>query len=126
MTICKLFSEIWKLMNDPAYIIPRKLEDVKHYPSMSVERPESKTKKSNPICFHLFNWGKTYHLDVVNNLLSAVNEKSIGPDIDSRQKHFCLPEMSNLCDTVRSGPAVDFTIFAVNANESRLSINKAL
>ena len=87
---------------------------------MSVERSESK----NPICFHLFNCDKTYNLDVVSNLLSAVNEKSTGLDIDSKQRYFRLPEMSNLCDTIRSGPAMDFAIFAVNANESRLSINE--
>ena len=87
---------------------------------MSVGRSES----NNSICFHLFNCDKTYNLDVVSNLLSAVNEKSIGLDIDSKQKYFRLPEMSNLCDTIRSGPAMDFAIFAVNANESRLSINE--
>ncbi|XP_022804655.1 uncharacterized protein LOC111341880 isoform X2 [Stylophora pistillata] len=91
---------------------------------MSVELLELKTERGTPIRFHLFNCDRTYNLDVVENLLSAVNEKSTGLDIDSEQKYFRLPEMSNLCDTLRSGPPMDFAVFAVNANESRLSINE--
>ena len=92
--------------------------------SMSAELLELKTERGTPIRFHLFNCDRTYNLDVVENLLSAVNEKSTGLDIDSEQKYFRLPEMSNLCDTLRSGPPMDFAVFAVNANESRLSINE--
>lgn len=65
-----------------------------------------------------------YNLDVVSNLLSVVNEKFIGFDIDLKQKYFCFFEMFNLCDIIRFGLVMDFVIFVVNVNELWLFINE--
>ncbi|XP_078380073.1 uncharacterized protein LOC144663015 [Oculina patagonica] len=84
--------------------------------------PES--KEGNRKCFHLFNCDKTYNLDAVENLLKAIEGK-VNFDITiSTKKYFRLSEMSELCETVKSGPPMDFAIFVVHAHESRLSINE--
>ena len=92
--------------------------------SMDEGLPPPERKEGNRKCFHLFNCDKTYKLDVVENLLNAIKGE-LGFDITiSTKKYFRLFEMSELCETVKSGPPMDFAVFVVHANESRLSINE--
>ncbi len=88
------------------------------------EQMPLESKEENRKCFHLFNCDKTYKLDAVENLLKAIEGK-VNFDITiSTKKYFGLSEMSELCETVKSGPPMDFAIFVVHAHESRLSINE--
>ena len=87
---------------------------------------QQETKEANTKCCYLFNCDKTYDLDVVKNLLAAVKEKSTGAIIDLKIKkeYFRLFQMSELSETIKSRPPMDYAIFVVNAHESRLSINE--
>ena len=93
--------------------------------SMDKEQPPPERKERKLKCFHLFNCDETYKLDIVEKLLDAIKEKVTSFDISTAtKKSFRLFEMSELCTTIRSGPPMDFAIFVVHANESRLSINE--
>ena len=96
--------------------------------SMDSEQPPPERKEGNNKCFHLYNCDRTYNLEVVGKLINdikATSKDKLGLDITiSTEKYFRLFEMSQLCETIQSGPPMDFAIFVVHANESRLSINE--
>lgn len=79
-------------------------------------------------CFYLFNCDKTYDLDVVEKLLDVIKTKTTGIDIQSKKEYFRLHHMPELTKTIddqtSDGKMMDYAIFAVNAHESRLSINE--
>ena len=79
-------------------------------------------------CFHLLNCDNTYDLDVVVKLLDVIKTKTTGIDIQSKKEYFRLHHMSELTKTIEDKTSdkrrMDYAIFAVNANESRLSINE--
>lgn len=83
---------------------------------------------NSPKCFHFFNHDNTYDLDVVVKLLDVIKTKTTGIDIQSKKEYFRLHHMSELTKTIDSKTSderrMDYAIFAVNANESRLSINE--
>ncbi|XP_022804648.1 uncharacterized protein LOC111341876 isoform X2 [Stylophora pistillata] len=72
---------------------------------------------------HLFNCDKTFQLDSVEALLAAVKGK-LEFEISTKQHSFRLSEMSRLSDSIVPSLQMDFAIFVVHANESRLSINE--
>ena len=79
-------------------------------------------------CFYLFNCDNTYDLDVVEKLLDVIKTKTTGIDIQSKKEYFRLHHMPELTKTIddrtSDGKMMDYAIFAVNAHESRLSINE--
>ncbi|XP_022804627.1 uncharacterized protein LOC111341863 [Stylophora pistillata] len=79
-------------------------------------------------CFYLFNCDNTYNLDVVEELLNAIKGKTTDIDIQTKKEYFRLHQMSELAKTIdeqtNSGQKMDYAIFAINAHESRLSINE--
>ena len=91
--------------------------------NMDEEQPPPEGNEGNKKCFHLFNCDKTYKLDVVEELLNAIKDK-LSFDIWTTKKYFALFEMTELCKTIQSRSPMDFAVFVVHANESRLSINE--
>jgi len=85
--------------------------------------PEVGTIEENQTCFHLFNCDKTFKFDSVEKLLRDIEEK-LSLKISVEKHDFNLREMSEMCNSIMSGPQMDFAIFVVHANESRLSINE--
>ena len=83
---------------------------------------------NSPKCFHLFNCDNTYDLDVVVKLLDVIKTKTTGIDIQSKKEYFRLQHMSELTKIIKDKTSnerrMDYAIFAVNANELRLSINE--
>ena len=71
----------------------------------------------------LFNCDGTYKLDAVERILMGVQEKH---EIEfSTDKHyFGVNEMPKFCETTIPQLKMDFAIFVVHAEESRLSINE--
>ena len=72
---------------------------------------------------HLFNCDKTYKLDAVEMLLRVVEENS-SYKFAVTQHYFPLPKMAEISAEVAE-LEMDFAVFVVHANESRLSINEA-
>lgn len=73
--------------------------------------------------FHLFNCDKTYNLDSVETLLVKVaNNLNIKILVDKR--NFRLHEMQDVCERTIPMLQMDYAVFVVHANESRLSINE--
>ena len=71
---------------------------------------------------HLFNCDRTFSLDIIAELLTAVSGSL--PYTFSVEKHpFSLPQMRELSENV-STFEMDYAIFVVHAHESRLSINE--
>ncbi|XP_068685806.1 uncharacterized protein [Montipora foliosa] len=70
---------------------------------------------------YLFNCDKTYNLDVVESLLT---ESGLEFQINIVKRYFDLNTMAEMCDDIMSEPQMNFAIFVVHANESRLSINE--
>ena len=82
---------------------------------------EGQSGKSK-MAFHLFNCDRTFSLDIIAELLSAVRGSL--PYTYSVEKHpFSLPQMRELSENV-STFEMDYAIFVVHAHESRLSINE--
>ena len=72
--------------------------------------------------FCLFNCDNTYDLKIVEEFLLEVDEKyQVNFSCDSL--YFGLGRMSEMVETVLPILKMDFGIFVVHANESRLSIN---
>ena len=88
--------------------------------------PEGVTKEENQKCFHLFNCDKTFKFDSVEKLLNSLKdiEENLSFKISVEKHYFNLSQMSEMCDSIMSGPQMDFAIFVVHAHESRLSINE--
>ncbi|XP_068686253.1 uncharacterized protein [Montipora foliosa] len=82
-------------------------------------REEIKSKS-----FHLFNCDHTFSLESVEKLLKSI-EAQVGFDISPVQRYFDLREMADVRDSIiKEHTQMDYAIFVVHANESRLSINE--
>ena len=76
-----------------------------------------------PKQFCLFNCDKTYDLKIVEEFLLEEDEKGkYTISVDSR--YFDLRQMAEMVETTLPTLKMDFAIFVVHANESRLSINE--
>lgn len=73
--------------------------------------------------FYLFNCDHTYDLKIVEELLVVVEEK-YGFKISAEPLYFGLRQMTELTDKTLPTLDMDFAIFVLHANESRLSINE--
>ena len=76
-----------------------------------------------PKWFCLFNCDNTYDLKIVEEFLEAVEEK-YGFKISFDSLYFGLRQMAEMVETTLPTLKMDFGIFVVHANESRLSINE--
>ena len=65
----------------------------------------------------------TYNLEIVETFLLKLEEK-YGFKITVDGRYFSLPEMADLCEKNLPQLLMDFAIFVVHANESRLIINE--
>ena len=65
----------------------------------------------------------TYNLEIVETFLLKLEEK-YGFKITVDRRYFSLPEMADLCEKTLPQLLMDFAIFVVHANESRLTINE--
>ena len=73
--------------------------------------------------FYLFNCDETYDLKTVEKLLLDVEEK-YGLKISAESLYFGLQRMDEFVDTTLTTLKMDFAIFVLHTNESRLSINE--
>lgn len=97
-------------------------------PSIATETQGSEVKSKEGIasksCF-LFNCDHTCSLEPAQNLLKSIEEQVgfvISPTV---QRYFDLHKMADMCEDIKKASDVmDFAIFVVHANESRLSINE--
>ncbi|XP_020605431.1 uncharacterized protein LOC110044249 [Orbicella faveolata] len=71
----------------------------------------------------LFNCDGTYKLDAVERFLIGVQEKH-GFAFSTDKRYFGVNEMPKFCETILPQVGMDFAIFVVHAEESRLSINE--
>lgn len=79
--------------------------------------------KGKPTEIYLFNCDNTCSLDPIESLLLTVqNDAKMRFAVGKH--YFRLREMSEIYQTVIPGLQMDFAVFAVNAHESRLSINE--
>ena len=76
-----------------------------------------------PKRFCLFNCDNTCDLKTVEEFLVAVEEK-YGYKISVHSHYFGLRQMAEMVETTLPSLKMDFAIFVVHANESRLSINE--
>ena len=76
-----------------------------------------------PKRFCLCNCDNTYDLKIVEEFLLAVDEK-YKYKISVNSLYFGLGRMAEMVDTTLPTLKMDFAIFVVHANESRLSINE--
>ena len=91
---------------------------------MAVERsrsPDHPTMKSL-LNVHLFNCDQTYKLESVEKLLRDV-EANAKCGFSISKHYFPLPKMAETCAELVEYQ-MDFAIFVVHANESRLSLNE--
>ena len=79
-------------------------------------------KKSTETVY-LFNCDHTLELDTVKTFLFEMNGKH-NLNISTEQLYFRLNEMAEFCETTIPRLQMDFAVFVVHANESRLSINE--
>lgn len=79
--------------------------------------------KGKLINIYLFNCDNTCSLDPIESLFLTV-QKDAKMRFAVGKRNFRLHEMTQMCETVIPGLQMDFAIFAVNAHESRLSINE--
>ena len=71
----------------------------------------------------LFNCDGTYKLDAVERFLMEVQEKH-GFEFSTDKRYFGVNEIQTFCETILPHLEMDFAIFVVHAEESRLSINE--
>ena len=100
------------------------MEEIKN-----VVRDNFYTKPGNEVRVHLFNCDKTYNLDSVEELFCEVRDdirKKLNFDIKLPigKNYFSLSKMSEMYETTIPKLQMDFAVFVVHANESRLSINE--
>ena len=73
--------------------------------------------------FYLFNCDNTYSLETVEKLLLEAGDK-YGFKISVDRLCFGLQRMAEVCDRTLPHLVMDYAIFVVHADESRLSINE--
>ena len=71
----------------------------------------------------LLNCDGTYKLDAVERFLMEVQEKH-GFELSTDKRYVGVNEISKFCETILPQLEMDFAIFVVHAEESRLSINE--
>ena len=82
------------------------------------------TEKRNQRKAHLFNCDRTYNLDSVESLLTDIEAKTSAKySFLVTKRYFPLPKMIETCAELETYD-MDFAVFVVHANESRLSINE--
>ena len=79
---------------------------------MELQVPNCKT-------VHLFNCDNTFKLDSIEALLTTVKDK-VEFEISIKKHCFKLSEMSSVSDGIVPTLIMDFSVFVVHANESRL------
>ena len=72
---------------------------------------------------HLFNCDKTFDLDSVKLLFTAMTGK-LEFDLSIEKHYFSLSKMSEMSNSTIPRLKMDFAVFVVHAHESRLSINE--
>ena len=124
--LCKLLLEILGVTKPVQF--KETDREWKYCPKSSSEKIQSQRKMNSSKCFYLFNCDNTYDLDFVEKLLDVIKTKTTGIDIQSKKEYFRLHHMPELTKTIddrtSDGKMMDYAIFAVNAHESRLSINE--
>lgn len=78
---------------------------------------------NQPSAFYLFNCDETYNLEIVEKFLVEVEEK-YGFKIAVDRRYFGLQQMTDLCEKTLPQLVIDFAVFVIHADESRLSINE--
>ena len=78
---------------------------------------------ASPRKFHLFNCDSVYKLDSIEDLLLTTT-RNLGIEISVKQHYFTVSEITEFSDQTIPTLEMDAAILAVNANESRLSINE--
>ena len=78
---------------------------------------------NQPSAFYVFNCDETYNLEIVEQFLVEVAEK-YGFKITVDRRYFGFQQMADLCETTLPQVLMDFAVFVVHAEESRLSINE--
>ena len=78
---------------------------------------------ASPRKFHLFNCDSVYKLDSIEYLLLTTTS-NLGIDISVEQHYFTVSEITEYSHQKIPTLEMDAAILAVNANESRLSINE--
>ena len=78
---------------------------------------------ASPRKFHLFNCDSVYKLDSIEYLLLTTT-RNLGIDISVEQHYFTVSEITEYSHQKIPTLEMDAAILAVNANESRLSINE--
>ena len=78
---------------------------------------------ASPSKFHLFNCDSVYKLDSIKDLLLTTT-RNLGIDISVEQHYFTVSEITEYSHQKIPTLEMDAAILAVNANESRLSINE--
>ena len=78
---------------------------------------------TQPSAFYLFNCDETYNLEIVETFLLKLEEK-YGFKITVDRRYFGLQEMADLCEKTLPQLVMDFAVFVIHADESRLSINE--
>ena len=89
--------------------------------ALQMHEMESETVSSG-LRFHLFNSDRTYSMDRVVDLLDSVKGE-LPFSFTVEQHPFPLSRMKDLSEEVSSFD-MDYAVFVVHANESRLSINE--
>ena len=92
-------------------------------------RDNLNTNPGKEVRVHLFNCDKTYNLNSVVELFGKVKDdirEKLNFDIELPigKNYFPLSKMSEMCETTIHKLQMDFAVFVVHANESRLSINE--
>ena len=88
-----------------------------------IQKKSAMDIKGKPANIYLFNCDNTCNLDPIESLLLTV-ENDVKMRFTVHKRNFRLREMSEMSETVIPGLKMDFAVFAVNAHESRLSINE--
>ena len=90
---------------------------------LNVTKENTMEMNGNSTNIYLFNCDNTCSLDPIESLLLTVQN-----DVKMRfavgKRIFRLREMSDMCETIIPELQMDYAIFAVHAQESRLSINE--
>ena len=72
---------------------------------------------------YLFNCDHLYDLDIVERFLLEMDER-YRLNISTEKLYFGVNRMTEICETTIPTLQMDFAIFVIQANESRLSINE--
>ncbi|KAJ7376885.1 hypothetical protein OS493_031764, partial [Desmophyllum pertusum] len=73
---------------------------------------------------YLFNCDHVYNLDVVEKFFLEMEEKHGLNNISTEKLYFGVNRMAEICEATIPQLQMDFAVFVVHANESRLSINE--